>query len=80
MKAFSRPEGVLDEGPGADRVPKEVQEACWWNGWEKIHGMKWQAVLLAYGMDFLVYGPLSCRSNDLLSALDESHVREILRK
>jgi hypothetical protein len=78
MMAFSRPGGVLHEGPASDRVPKEVQEA-WWNGWKKIHGMKWQTVLLACGMDFLVYGPLSCRSNDL-NALDESRVQDILRE
>ena len=78
MMAFSRPGGVLHEGPASDRVPKEVQEA-WWNGWKKIHGMKWQTVLLACGMDFLVYGPLSCRSNDL-NALDESQVQDIIRE
>ena len=78
MTAFSRPGGVLHEGPASDRVPKEVQEA-WWNGWKKLHGMKWQTVLLACGMDFLVYGPLSCRSNDL-NALDESLIEDILRQ
>jgi len=78
MMALSRPGGVLAEGNGADRVPNEIQQA-WWNGWKKYHGMKWQSVLLACGMDFLVYGPLSCRQNDL-TALDESGIEATLRQ
>ena len=64
MFAFCRPGGVQREGPAAPRVAKEVQEA-WWNGWKKLHGMKWQTLILACGMDFHVWGPLSCRRNDL---------------
>ena len=68
----------MGEGPGADRHARELQEA-WWNGWKKLHGMKWQTVLLACGMDFHVFGPTSCRDNDLY-ALDESKIEDILRE
>ena len=37
MVAFSRPGGVMDDGPAAPRVPDEIQEA-WWTGWKKLHG------------------------------------------
>lgn len=76
MFAFCRVGGVLGEGPGALRVPREVQEA-WWNGWKKLHGMKWQTLVLACGMDFHVWGPLSCRRNDL-TFLQRSQVQQKL--
>ena len=41
LQALCRPGGVLGEGPAADRVPIEVQQA-WFNGWKKLHGMKKQ--------------------------------------
>ena len=72
MVAFCRPGGVLDEGPAAQRVPDEVQEA-FWSGWKKFHGMKWQTLILANGMDLHVYGPESCRHNDLFT-LAESNI------
>ena len=78
MFAFSRPGGNMTEGPAAPRVPTEVQEA-WYNGWKKLHGMKWQTVILANGMDLHVYGPLSVRRNDL-TALDKSDIERILRE
>ena len=64
INAFCRPGGVMAEGPAAPRVPLEVQQA-WWTGWKKLHGIKWQTVTLANGMDFFVFGPLSVRRNDL---------------
>ena len=74
MVAFCRPGGVMGDGAAAPRVPLEVQQA-WWTGWKKLHGMKWQTVVLANGMDLQVYGPLSVRQNDLdtlvLSNLEE---------
>ena len=60
MFAFSRPGGNTDGGSSAPRVPKEVQQA-WYTGWKKLHGMKWQTVILANGMDLHVFGPLSVR-------------------
>ena len=77
MMAFSRPGGNIDEGPAAPRVPNEIQEA-WYNGWKKLHGMKWQTVMLANGMDFNIYGPLSVRRNDL-TALDKSDIEAKIR-
>jgi hypothetical protein len=66
MFAFSRPGGNTDGGSAAPRVPKEIQQA-WYTGWKKLHGMKWQTVILANGMDLHVFGPLSVRKNDLTS-------------
>ena len=77
MMAFSRPGGNMDEGPAAPRVPNEIQEA-WYNGWKKLHGMKWQTVMLANGMDLNVFGPLSVRRNDL-TALDKSDIEAKIR-
>ena len=72
MVAFCRPGGVLDDGPAAQRVPDEVQEA-FWSGWKKFNGMKWQTLILANGMDLHVYGPESCHHNDLFT-LAESNI------
>ena len=72
MVAFCRPGGVIDEGPAAQRVPEELQEA-WWSGWKKFHGMKWQTLIMANGMDLHVYGPESFRHNDLFT-LAESNI------
>ena len=77
MHATCRPGGNEDDGPAAPRVPLEVQEA-WYNGWKKLHGMKWQTVIIACGMDIHVYGPLSARSNDL-TALGKSCIEDLLR-
>lgn len=75
--AFSRPGGNTEEGAAAQRVPLEVQQA-WWTGWKKLHGMKFQTVTLANGMDLHVYGPLSCRNNDLTS-LENSDIENLFR-
>ncbi len=72
--AMCRPGGNTQEGPSAPRVPLEVQQA-WWTGWKKLHGLKFQTVMLANGMDFQVFGPLSCRRNDLTSLTLSNFVR-----
>ena len=77
MHATCRPGGNEDEGPAAPRVPTDVQEA-WYNGWKKLHGMKWQTIIIACGMDIHVFGPLSARSNDL-TALGKSCIEDLLR-
>jgi hypothetical protein len=74
MFAFSRPGGNTDGGSAAPRVPKEIQQACW-TGWKKLHGMKWQTVILANGMDLNVFGPLSARKNGLTS-LEQSNFED----
>lgn len=76
--AFSRPGGNTEEGAAAPRIPLEVQQA-WWTGWKKLHGLKWQTVTLANGMDISVFGPLSCRNNDLTS-LDRSGIEDSFKE
>ena len=76
MFAFCRPGGNITGEEAAERLINEVQEA-WWNGWRKLHGMKWQTVILANGMDAHVFGPLPCRRNDLFS-LRESNILELM--
>ena len=64
MHAMCRPGGgSITGGVQAERVPKLVQQA-WWTGWKKLHGLKMQTVFLPNGMDFEVWGPVSCRHND----------------
>jgi hypothetical protein len=81
MFAFCRPGGVMEGGAAAPRVPLEVQQA-WWTGYKKLHGMKWQTVVLANGMDLQVFGPVSARQNDLdslvLSGIEDDF-KELLR-
>ena len=47
MVPFCRPGGVLEDGPAAPRVPKEVQQA-WWTGWKKLHGGQPLFLLLSF--------------------------------
>ena len=62
--AMCRPGGgPLSGGEQAPRLPPEIQEA-FWTGWKKLHGLKWQTLILANGMDFEVWGPASVRHND----------------
>ena len=79
MFAFNRPAGNTTDGPAAPRVPDEIQEA-WYSGWKKLHGMKWQTTIMANGMDFVIFGPLSVRRNDntslALSKIEE-HLVEL---
>jgi hypothetical protein len=64
MHAMCRPGGgPITGGVQAERVPKLVQQA-WWTGWKKLHGLKMQTVFLPNGMDFEIWGPVSCRHND----------------
>lgn len=75
--AMSRPGGVLDGGENAPRVPREIQQA-WYTGWKKLHGMKWQSVILANGMDFNLWGPVSMRKPDITNLI-RSQIQEKLR-
>ena len=68
MNATCRPAGgPARDGKNAPRNDPLIQRA-WYNGWKKIHGMKWQTIDLPNGMNFHVYGPISVRRNDLTSA------------
>ena len=68
MNATCRPGGgPARDGRDAPRNDPLIQRA-WYNGWKKIHGLKWQTIDLPNGMNFHVYGPISVRRNDLTSA------------
>jgi nuclease HARBI1 len=58
-----RPGGA--DGEGAPRKDPLIQRT-WYSGWKKCHGLKFQTIDLPNGMNANVYGPLSCRRNDLL--------------
>jgi hypothetical protein len=67
MNASCRPGGgPTSDGTGAPRNDPHIQMA-WYNGWEKLHGMKWQTVDLPNGMNFHVWAPFSVRHPDLYS-------------
>ena len=77
MVAMCRPGGgPRTEGVQAPRHDPLLQRA-WWTGWKKLHGMKWQTVTMANGMDFEVWGPASVRRNDLYT-LSKSRILEKL--
>ena len=68
-------EGPARDGTHAPRNDPEIQRA-WYNGWKKLHGLKWQTIDLPNGMNFKVDGPFSVRNNDLTTL----HVSDILVK
>jgi hypothetical protein len=56
--------GPTRDGINAPRNDPLIQRA-FYNGWKKLHGLKWQTIDLPYGMNYHVYGPSSLRRNDL---------------
>ena len=71
MNATCRPGGgPTRTGEDAPRNDPLIQRA-WYNGWKKLHGMKWQTVDLPNGMNMHVWGPVSIRHNDIWT-LEES--------
>ena len=69
MNATCRPGGgPTRDGANAPRNDPNIQRA-WYNGWKKLHGMKWQTVDMPNGMNFAVWGAVSCRHNDLFTLL-----------
>ena len=65
MNATCRPAGGPSrDGRNAPRNDPKIQRA-WYNGWEKVHGLKWQTIDLPNGMNFKIDGPFSARDNDL---------------
>lgn len=74
MVAMCRPGGPSTNGERAD----PLMQRAWWTGWKKLHGMKWQTVTMANGMDFNVWGPASVRRNDLFT-LAQSHILQNLK-
>jgi hypothetical protein len=80
-KTLCRPGGgPKTDGELAERESKLMQQA-WWTNWKKLHGLKWQTVDLANGMNFEVWGPASVRHNDNFtlakSEIEAKQVREI---
>ena len=76
MNATCRPGGGPSrDGTHAPRNDPEIQRA-WYNGWKKLHGLKWQTIDLPNGMNFKVDGPFSVRNNDLTTL----YVSDILAK
>ena len=68
MNATCRPGGgPARDGKSAPRNDPLIQQA-WYNGWKKLHGLKWQTVDFPNGMNGHVYGPISVRRNDLTTA------------
>jgi hypothetical protein len=76
VNATCRPAGgPARSGPNAPRNDPLIR--AFYNGWKKLHGLKWQTVDLPNGMNLHVYGPVSCRRHDLLN-LRESGINEKL--
>ena len=79
LMAMSRPGGgPMHGGENAERMTRFLQQA-FWTGWKKLHGLKWQTVVMANGMDFEVWGPASVRRNDNFT-LHRSHIEEKLEQ
>jgi hypothetical protein len=65
MNASCRPGGGPQrDGTNAPRNDPLIQRA-FYNGWKKLHGIKFQTVDLPNGMNFMVWGPFSVRHNKL---------------
>ena len=65
MNATCRPAGgPTADGRDAPRYDPLIQQA-WYNGWKKLHGLKWQTLDLPNGMNMHVWGPVSLRHNDI---------------
>jgi hypothetical protein len=77
MNATCRPKGGPSrDGVNAPRNDPQIQEA-WYNGWKKLHGMKWQTVDLPNGMTYHAWGAISVRHNDLYS-LRHSTINDLI--
>jgi len=78
MNAACRPGGgPRRDGTYAPRNDPLIQRA-WYNGWKKLHGMKWQTVDLPNGMNAHVWGAVSVRHNDLWT-LSNSNLNDLWR-
>lgn len=77
MNSTCRPGGgPARDGTNAPRNDPLIQRA-FYNGWKKLHSLKWQTVDLPNGMNFHAWGPCSGRHNDQES-LEFSRLNEIL--
>jgi hypothetical protein len=79
MNATCRPGGgPTRDGFNAPRKDPLIQRA-FYNGWKKLHGLKWQTVALPNGMLFHAWGPVSMRHNDLFT-YRYSRINEIIAR
>lgn len=62
--ATCSPGGPTRSGPNAARAEKALQKA-FYNGWKAQHGLKWQTFDLPNGLTADIFGPRTCRANDL---------------
>ena len=77
MNGTCRPGGgPTRDGENAPRNDPLIQQA-WYNGWKKLHGMKWQSIDLPNGMNYHVWGAVSVRHNDMFT-LRHSNINEII--
>jgi hypothetical protein len=77
IREFCRPGGgPAYDGPGAPRFDPLLQQA-FYNGWKKIHGLKWETLCFPNGLAGFMWGPCSARHNDLYSLL-HSNLNDIL--
>jgi len=77
MNATCRPLGcAIRDGVNAPRNDPLIQQA-WYNGWKKLHGMKWQTVDLPNGMNYHVWGSVSVRHNDMFT-LRHSNINHLI--
>jgi len=67
--------GPARDGTNARNDP--LIQRAWYNGWKKLHGMKWQTVDLPNGMNFHVFYAGSVRHNDLES-LHDSRIEQLI--
>ena len=78
MNATCRPGGgPARDGRDAPRNDPLIQRA-WYNGWKKLHGMKYQTLDMPNGMNLHVWGPISVRHNDLTSLRDSDINQKIV--
>jgi nuclease HARBI1 len=63
--------GPVEDGEGSLRKDPIIQRA-FYNGWKKVHGVKFQTVDLPNGMNAQISGPYSCRRNDLFTLRDSN--------
>jgi len=77
MNSSCRPGGgPARDGEQAPRNDPNLQRA-WYNGWKKLHGLKWQTVDLPNGMNAHVWGACSVRHNDIWM-LNNSNLNAII--
>ncbi len=77
MNAACRPSGGPQrDGNHAPRNDPLIQRG-WYNGWKKLHGLKFQTIDLPNSMNAHIWGPCSVRHNDLWT-LGHSNLNDVV--